>query len=127
MMPVLLFDGDCGMCSTLGRFAAAHLRPGPGGAREAYAVEPYQGYDLAAVGLTAEECAESVQWVDAMGSSHAAQDAVARALLASRWWARPLGAVILVPGVHALAGAAYHWVSRHRHRLPGGTPACAPR
>ena len=94
--------------------------------RRPYAVTPYQRYDLAAVGLTAAQAAGALQWVDAGGRTHEAEDAVARALLASRWWVRPVGALLLAPGVHGVAGAAYHWVSRHRHRFPGGTPTCAP-
>jgi predicted DCC family thiol-disulfide oxidoreductase YuxK len=123
--PVLLFDGDCGLCSSLARFATARLRPAGHGA-ESYAVLPYQDYDLASVGLAEAQCTEALQWVDERGHSRSAQDAVARLLLASRWWARPAGALLLAPGVHAVAGAAYRWVSRNRHRLPGGTPACAP-
>ena len=46
-------------------------------------------------------------------------------MLASRLWARPLGAALLLPGVNALAGVVYRWVARNRHRFPGGTPACA--
>ncbi len=123
MAPVLLFDGDCGLCSSLARFATARLRPA--GDDAAYAVLPYQDYDLASVGLTEAQCTQALQWVDERGHRHSAQDAVARLLLASRWWARPAGALLLAPGVHAVAGAAYRWVSRNRHRLPGGTPACA--
>ncbi len=118
---MLLFDGDCAVCSSLARLVSARLRP----AQDRYAVSPYQHWDLASVGLTEPDCAQALQWVSDTGQVHAAQDAVARLLLASRWWVRPLGAALLLPGVHALAGAAYRWVSRNRHRLPGGTPACS--
>lgn len=30
-----------------------------------------------------------------------------------------------LPGISPFAAAAYRLVSRNRHRLPGGTPACA--
>lgn len=118
--PLLIFDGDCGICTKLSGFARrAVLPPGRG------TVEAYQFLDLAPLGLTAEECAQALRFVDASGRTYAAQDAVARLLLGSRWWWRPIGAVILVPGVNAVAGLVYRWVARNRHRLPGGTPACA--
>ena len=56
---------------------------------------------------------------------HAAQDAVARLLLAGAPWWKPFGAVLLLPGVNALAGLGYRWVARNRYRLPGSTEACA--
>lgn len=118
--PVLVFDGDCGMCTRAAGLVTDRFRPSP----EAYDVEPAQRLDLAALGLTADQCDEALQWVGADGRVSSAQDAVARMLLASRAWARPLGAVLLLPGVNTLAGAAYRWVARHRHRFPGGTPAC---
>jgi predicted DCC family thiol-disulfide oxidoreductase YuxK len=118
--PVLLFDGDCAFCTTSAGFVERRLRRSPAD----YAVRPWQRVDVGAFGLTAADCTESLRWVDARGRVHSAQDAVARALLASRGWVRPLGAVLLVPGVRQLAGVAYRWVARNRHRLPGGTPAC---
>jgi hypothetical protein len=36
-----------------------------------------------------------------------------------------LAAVVRLPGIRAGARVVYRWVSRNRHRLPGGTPACA--
>jgi predicted DCC family thiol-disulfide oxidoreductase YuxK len=116
--PVLLYDGDCGVCTRLAGFVVRRLRPGG-------AVSAYQDADLPSYGLTAEQCDAALQYVDASGRSHAAQNAVARLLLASVPWWRPLGAPLLLPGVNQLAGLVYRWVARNRSRLPGGTPACA--
>ncbi len=119
--PVLVFDGDCGFCTSSARVLADRLRRSPAD----FAVEPWQVLDLVELGLTPEQCDESVQWVGADGRHEHAEGAIGRALLASRPWVRPVGAVLLLPGVRALAGVVYRWVSRNRHRLPGGTPACA--
>jgi predicted DCC family thiol-disulfide oxidoreductase YuxK len=56
---------------------------------------------------------------------YAGEDAVAALLLGAGkgWWL--LGAMLRLPGIHWLAGVAYRWVARNRHRLPGGTPACS--
>jgi predicted DCC family thiol-disulfide oxidoreductase YuxK len=119
--PVLVYDGDCGVCARLARLAAARVRPRP----ESFAVTAYQDISLARLGLTAAQCDQALQWVAADGRVSSAQDAVARVLLSGRVWLRPLGAVILAPGVNALAAVIYRWVAANRHRLPGGTPACS--
>ena len=120
VLPVLLFDGDCAFCSTSARFTTERLRRSP----TDFAVEPWQRADLDALGLTEAECLDALQWVDAGGRAWSGHRAVGRTLLASRWWARPAGALLLAPGVALVAAPLYRWVSRNRHRLPGGTPAC---
>ena len=119
--PVLIYDGDCGICTRFSRLVTDRLRR----REHDFAVAAWQHLDLREYGLTPQECDESVKWVAADGAVSSAQDAVARTLLASRWPLRPLGLVILVPGVNALAGVVYRWVANNRHRLPGGTPACS--
>jgi predicted DCC family thiol-disulfide oxidoreductase YuxK len=119
--PVLVYDGDCAFCSSAARVLAHWLRRSPAD----FAVEPWQHLDLAPLGLTTEQCVEAVRWVGADGRREHGEAAVARALLASRPWVRPLGRVLLLPGVRAVAGVVYRWVARNRHRLPAGTPACS--
>ena len=119
--PVLVFDGDCAFCTSSARVVAERLRRSPAD----FAVEPWQHLDLAALGLTEARCVEAVQWVGADGEAAGGEAAIGRALLASRPWVRPVGALLLLPGVRAVAGVVYRWVARNRHRLPGGTPACS--
>lgn len=121
MPPVLVFDGDCAFCSSSARFLADQLRRSPADFR----VEPWQQLDLGSLGLTPAECDAAVRWVAADGSRYAGHVAVAHALRASRWWVRPAGTVLLLPGISPLAARAYAWVAANRHRLPGGTPACS--
>lgn len=116
--PVLVFDGDCGACTVLAGWAGRHLRP------EAE-ITSWQQADLSALRLTPEECDAALQWVAADGTISAAQNAVAGLLLASRPFFRPAGHALRMPGVNGLAGAAYRLIARNRHRLPGGTAACA--
>lgn len=121
MRPTLVFDGDCSVCTSLARFVTARCRCDASD----YDVTASQHADLPALGLTQERCDAALQWVDAEGGISSAQDAVARTLLASSWWARPMGALILLPGVRGATGAVYRWAAHNRHRLPGGTSACA--
>lgn len=118
----LIYDGDCGVCTRLSHLVTRSVRRRP----EDFVVTAYQHVDdLSSLGVTAQACDEALQWVSASGLVSSAQDAVARLLLAGRPALRPVGALLLVPGVNALAGVAYRWVALNRHRLPGGTPACS--
>jgi predicted DCC family thiol-disulfide oxidoreductase YuxK len=118
---ILIYDGDCGVCTRLSRVVTTTVRR----RQPDFAVSAYQDADLPALGLTPEECDEALRWVDSRGRVSSAQDAVARVLLAGRLPFKPLGALILLPGINALAGVVYRWVALNRHRLPGGTPACS--
>jgi len=114
-----VYDGDCAFCTSCAEFAKRWV---PSPAR----ITPWQFADLDALGLTVAECAEAVRWVDlATGARAAGPDAIALLLGSSRPWWRAAGAVLRVPPVRALAWPVYRWVARNRHRMPGGTAACA--
>lgn len=118
---VLVYDGDCGVCTKLAGVVTRHVRNDP----RDFIVSAYQDLDLALLGLTAQRCDEALQWVAPNGAISSAQDAVGRLLLRGRIWQRPAGLVLFLPGVNWLAGVIYRWVAANRHRLPGGTPACS--
>lgn len=117
-LPLLIFDGDCAFCSSSVRFGQRWIKRMP-------AAQPYQFLELAEFGLTAEQCNVAVQFVEANRTVYSAHDAVSMLLRASGrgWWV--LGSLMRVPGIHWLSGVVYRWVARNRHRLPGGTAACA--
>jgi predicted DCC family thiol-disulfide oxidoreductase YuxK len=114
-----LYDGDCAFCSSCVRFIERWI---PTGA----VITPWQFADLAALGVTEEAAGEAVLWVEPGRPTLAGPAAIARLLRTSqaRAW-RPAGAVLAVRPVTALAWPVYRWVARNRHRLPGGTAACA--
>jgi len=121
--PTFVFDGDCAFCSWCARFIERRIHTP---AR----VAAWQRLDLDALGLTADQCADAVQWVDA-GRTAAGPAAIAELLRratgpSGRLLWRPAGAVLGTRPTLALAWPAYRWVARNRHRLPGGTAACAP-
>ncbi len=116
--PTFVFDGDCAFCSSSARFIERRI---PTSAD----VVPWQRTDLAALGLTAQECEEAVQWVAADGTVDAGPRGIARLLIdAGSFW-RPLGWVLIAPPLSWLAPPVYRLISRNRDRLPGGTAACA--
>ena len=115
---MLLFDGDCAFCTSCVTWMQRHVR-------RLDATVPYQFAELSALGLTTDQCQAAVQWIGADGQLLSAEHAVAQALIdAGSGWA-VAGKVIRSPGIRVLSGLAYRWVARNRHRLPGGTPACA--
>jgi predicted DCC family thiol-disulfide oxidoreductase YuxK len=119
--PVLVFDGDCGFCTTCARFLQRWVVRGASSS-----VAPWQRLDLEDLGLTAEECQAAVQWVGAGDGVRAVRGhlAIAAALRAGHLVWRPAGLLLMAPGLSWLAGRAYSWVAGHRYALPGGTPAC---
>jgi predicted DCC family thiol-disulfide oxidoreductase YuxK len=115
-----VYDGDCAFCTACARFVERRV---PTPAR----VIPWQFADLAALGLTADQCERAVQWVDGPPPAAAAMagpEAIARLLRSSRSYWRLAGWVLDLPPVRALAWPVYRWVARNRHRMPGGTAAC---
>lgn len=121
MRPILIFDGDCGICTRLADLTTARLRRRP----EDFDVTAWQHLELDEYPVTAEQCDAAAQWVDARGRVWSGQDAVAQTLIAGRPGLRLAGRLILLPGVNRLAGVVYRWVAANRHRLPGGTPVCS--
>lgn len=118
--PVLVFDGDCGFCSSSARLARRMVDR-----RGRYAVvEQYQLLDLPALGLTTDQCGTSSWFVTADGERFAGAASIAAALRFGAPGWRPLGLLLSAPGVRTVADVAYRWVAANRFRLPGGTPAC---
>jgi predicted DCC family thiol-disulfide oxidoreductase YuxK len=88
-------------------------------------IVPWQFADLAELGITEEQAAEAVQWVQVDGTVRSGHEAIGAVLsTAGRVW-RIIGRVLLLPGISWLAAKAYRLVARNRYRLPGSTPACA--
>jgi predicted DCC family thiol-disulfide oxidoreductase YuxK len=115
--PVLLFDGDCGFCTACARVLE---RIGPDAE-----IVAWQLTDLAELGITEEQAADAVQWVQIDGRVRSGHEAIAAALnTAGRIW-RIIGRTVLLPGISWMAAKVYRLVADNRYRLPGGTPACA--
>jgi len=124
-LPVLVFDGDCGFCTTCARFLAhwvVRSRSTSGGP----SIEPWQRLDLPELGLTADQCRAAVQWVGENGQVASGHAAIASVLRAGHPVWRPVGALLGAPGFSWLAAHLYSWFADHRYALPGGTPACRP-
>ncbi|NEA22476.1 thiol-disulfide oxidoreductase DCC family protein [Actinomadura bangladeshensis] len=115
--PVLVYDGDCGFCTSSVRFLERHV---PVRAT----VIAFQFADLDALGTTAERAQHEVLWVDRAGRVSGGAEAIGRMLTAAGGIWRVPGVVMRVPPVSWVAHAVYRLVANNRQRMPGGTAAC---
>ena len=114
---MLVFDGDCAFCTSSARLLE---RIGPRAE-----IAAWQQSELEELGLTEEEASAAVQWVEIDGTVRCGHEAVAAALSSAGGVWRPLGRLLVAPGAAPIAAGAYRLIADNRHRLPGGTPACA--
>jgi predicted DCC family thiol-disulfide oxidoreductase YuxK len=117
---LLIFDGDCGFCTSSAEWVSRSWPPGP----ETAAWQHLGDKRLAELGLTTREAQDAAWWVDGAGRKFRGHRAMAKSLLAARGWKRAAGALIDVPPGSWVAAAAYPLITRYRYHLPGGTPAC---
>jgi len=117
MSTVLIYDGDCGFCTTAVLWLDRVLPAMP-------PTSPYQWTDLPAYDLTVADGQARV-WLALEGRLYGGAAAVAALLRHQPSPAlRLLGWLGTVPPWSWLAEAGYRVVARYRYRLPGGTPAC---
>lgn len=120
MTPLLVFDGDCGFCTSCARWIGARWR----GGERAVPWQTLSAEELEAHSLTREQVRAAVWWIDEEGRRSSAHLAIAHSLIAGSGWPAVAGRVLLVPPFRWIAAAVYPLVARWRRFLPGGTPAC---
>lgn len=116
--PLLVFDGDCAFCTTSVNALERILPAFP-------PKYPWQWLDLDELGLTVNDVT-TYAWVVTpthQYAGHLAFSALLRAQKGAGW--RFLGHLIATPPISWIAALAYRAIATNRHRLPGGTPACA--
>ncbi|MEQ8840875.1 MAG: DUF393 domain-containing protein [Acidimicrobiales bacterium] len=114
---MLVFDGDCGFCTSSARWIETRLP-------DQIAVVPWQSCDLVELGLTESDVTTAAYWIDESGTAHRGHRAVGLSLTtAGGVWA-VVGRAIITPPISWLAAPVYALVARNRHRLPGATDAC---
>ncbi|MFJ4467077.1 thiol-disulfide oxidoreductase DCC family protein [Streptomyces sp. NPDC089424] len=116
--PLLVYDGDCGFCTACVTFAQRRIRP-------RCEVTAWQRAGLDALGVTRRRAEYEALWITPDGTVHGGAQAVAKLLASARGGWAVLGAVLQLAPVRWLAHGIYRAVADNRHRLPGGTPACA--
>lgn len=116
--PVLVYDGDCGFCTSSVRFAERRIPT-------AAEIVAFQFADLESLGTTVERASYEIVWVDRDGRVFGGAQGAAKLLLEAGglWW--PLGAIARIPPFRWAAHGLYRLIANNRHRMPGGTAACA--
>jgi predicted DCC family thiol-disulfide oxidoreductase YuxK len=120
----LIFDGDCGFCTTSANFAVARSKC-------PITAVPWQRANLADFGLT-PEMASSRVYVAVSGDGQPSDVSVfgGHAAFAKLFRIQPnlvaklVGSLMITPPISWIAAAGYILVAKYRHKLPGGTPAC---
>jgi predicted DCC family thiol-disulfide oxidoreductase YuxK len=114
---LLVFDGDCALCSTWVNRLERVLPRFPRSI-------PSQWADLDELGLTADDVARYAWYITP--AHHYAGHLAVSALLRSQPRAilRLAGHLLATPPFSWIAALGYRAVVLNRHRLPGGTPAC---
>lgn len=116
--PLLVFDGDCAFCTTSVNALEKLLPAFP-------PTSPWQWLDLDELGLSIDDVTRYA-WVVTpthQYAGHLAFSALLRMQRAPGW--RFLGHLIATPPFSWAAALGYRFIAANRHRLPGGTPACA--
>ena len=116
--PWLIFDGDCAFCTSSAQWVQRRLKSD-------VAVEPWQYVDLALYGTDANRARHEVLWLDLRDEISGGAAAVAAWLSYAGGPYRILGTALRLPLIAQLAAAVYRVIAINRHRLPGGSPACA--
>jgi predicted DCC family thiol-disulfide oxidoreductase YuxK len=108
---LLVYDGECAFCTSAVAFMRRRINAD-------VAAVAWQRADLAALGLTEQQCRDAVQYRDSTDRWRSGGRAVAALLRDSRppWsW---LGRLAGVPGLAWAVDRAYEVVARNRGRLP---------
>ena len=121
-VPWLIFDGDCAFCTSSAHWLARRLHHPKGpNAR----LVPWQFTDLTALGTTAERAKREALWVATDGTIYGGAAGFAQWLKFRGGGYAVAGYVMDLPVVRTLAAAVYRVIAKNRHRMPGGSPACA--
>ena len=120
---VLIFDGDCGFCTSAANAVVKRSVP-------PVTAIAWQFANLSEFGLTAAQAQQRVYVVsqsDEVGiRTFGGHLAFAQLLvLQPNWVLRLLGRLLKYPPVSWVGALGYALVARFRHRLPGATPACS--
>ncbi len=116
--PLLVFDGDCAFCTTWVRRLQSVLPRFP-------EAEPWQWLDLEELDLSHDD-ATRYAWLIASENRYRGHAAFAALLWMQRQWGlRLAGRLLVTPPFSWVAALGYSLIARFRHRLPGGTAACA--
>jgi predicted DCC family thiol-disulfide oxidoreductase YuxK len=120
---MLIYDGDCGFCTHSVKFMRKRLKKP---FEEPFEVVSWQSIDdLSKYLLTQEDVQQRVYFIHENGQALGGAAALSEVGLHMKMPWRLLARLARIPGLNFIAERIYRVVARNRHRLPGGTAACA--
>lgn len=113
----LIFDGDCGFCTTTANFIVKK-------SKVEIKATPWQYQDFSGLPVTKEQCADQVYLLvdEKAYGGHQAFGMILKVHTNPIY--KTLGSVINSPALAWIMRPGYRLVAKYRHKLPGGTPAC---
>lgn len=109
-MGTLIYDGECGFCTTSAKWAR-HRLPAP---HAIAASQSFSGAELRAMGLTRDDVMRAAWWYEAGTPPVEGAECISRTLLAIGGRAAWVGRLLWLPGVRVLSGIVYRWVAANR-------------
>ena len=113
-----MFDGECGFCTTWVNRLREWLPVFPDAV-------PWQWSDLESLGLTVDDVRDFAWYVTSRHSYAGAMCFAAILRAQPRIGLRFAGHLLATAPFSIVAALGYNFIAKHRHQLPGGTPACA--
>ncbi len=116
---LLIYDGDCGLCSRTAAWIRTRLGPG----YEITASQRIKNLEVR-FGLTRREVHEAAYWIDPDGTAHRAHRAIVRALEESGGILGFVAKIGRIWPFEPVAQWLYFLIARNRHRFPGASDRC---
>ena len=116
---ILIFDGDCGFCTSTAEWAAHRFHHG----EKSIAWQLLPDGVLENYSLTPMDVRQAAWWVSG-SMRERGHRAIGQAMLAAGGLWTVLGWFILTAPFSWIAAAIYRVIVRWRYRMPGGTTAC---
>ncbi len=114
---VLIFDGDCGFCTSTSKYIAKR-------SKVPIEIIPWQYVDFINLPITKEDCADQV-YLLVDGKPFGGHEGFAMILrVQPNAFIRFIGSVAMSKALRWFSKPTYRLVAKYRHKLPGGTPAC---
>ena len=115
--PILIFDGDCGFCTTTANYVVKH-------SKTPILAHAWQLIDVTQFGVLQVQAQQRVYMVDGI-HVYGGHEAFAHILrLQNNWFLGAVAFLMVVPPLCWVSKIGYALVAKYRHKLPGGTPAC---
>lgn len=113
MKDLLIFDGDCGICTYLSEYAQKHSNP------DKLEVKPFQILDLINLHpeLNEDKTSKSVYLLTESGDLYNRSKAVFETMKIMNNYLKPIGYILSNPVIVFLTNPIYNWIAKNRTKI----------